>query len=365
MRDIDDTGFHPTVLVLNKAAYISIVAERQTGIWDCSCLPMPDGLSGTTDKWIEPIEMVAETSPHQAPLTELRDRVAFITGGSSGIGLGIARACSEAGMKVAVTYLTEAHIEAARSHYRDAEDRFHAIRVDVRDRTGMQDAAAEAIELFGAVHLICANAGLGITASVSQAAYEDWEDAIGTNVMGVVNTINAFLPCITAKGAAPTHLVATSSMSGLFHAASTGVYTTTKFAVVGMMEALRGEMRPHGVGVSVFCPGLVQSRIFDQYRHRSDVLKGTSDEPAGLRDRRLKAMAAGMDPLECGRKVLRGVRRNDMYILTHPEFRDGLSERFQAVMGAFDACDEPVPQARVIAERVVLRHPIYAEGVGP
>jgi short-subunit dehydrogenase len=119
-----------------------------------------------------------------------------------------------------------------------------------------------------------------------------------------------------------------------------------------------------GIGVSAFCPGLVQSRIFQQFRHRQDSERGLNGETDALRERRMQAMAAGMDPLECGRKVLRGVCRNDLYILTHPEFREGFNDRVQAVMHAFEVCeDDPIPQTRVAAERVVLRHPVYARAI--
>ena len=301
---------------------------------------------------------------HRRALDDLSGRVAFVTGGSSGIGLGIARACFEAGMKVIVTYLTDSHLEDANSYFAGSADRFHAIKVDVRDRVGLQGAAAEVVDRFGPVHLVCANAGVGITIQVSQAGPDDWKDAIDVNVMGVVKTVAAFLPGMLARPTEPSHIVATSSMSGLFHGASAGVYTTTKYAVVGMMEALRAELSAQGIGVSAFCPGLVQSRIFQQYRHRPGVERGANGESEALHERRIRAMAAGMDPLECGRKVLRGVCRNDLYILTHPEFREGFNDRVQAVMHAFDGSeDDAVPQARVAAERVVLRHPVYAAAI--
>ena len=267
-------------------------------------------------------------------------------------------------MKTVVTYLTDAHLADAIPYFAGSADRFHATKVDVRDREGLQAAAVEAVDRFGPVHLVCANAGVGITASFADAGPNDWRDAIDVNVMGVVNTIAAFLPGMLARAMEPGHIVATSSMSGLFHGASAGLYTTTKYAVVGMMEALRAELSARGIGVSAFCPGLVQSRIFQQYRHRLGVGRDANGESDALRERRIRAMAAGMDPLECGRKVLRGVRRNELYILTHPEFREGFNDRVQAVMHAFDSCeDDAVPQSRVAAERVVLRHPVYAEAI--
>src|SRR5690606_9667778 len=166
--------------------------------------------------------------------------------------------------------LTKAHLDEAAQYFDNSAGAFHAIRADVRDRSAMDEVAQEALERFGVVHLICANAGVGTMATVCDASEDEWDDAISTNMMGVINTCAPFLSNLRADRVVPAHIVATASMSGLFHGASAGVYTTTKFAVVGMMEALRSELQPKGIGVSVFCPGLVQSRIFDRQRNRSE-----------------------------------------------------------------------------------------------
>jgi len=293
------------------------------------------------------------------PLSELREKVALISGGSSGIGLGIARACAAAGMKVVVTYLTKAHLDEAAQYFDNSAGAFHAIRADVRDRSAMDEVAQEALERFGVVHLICANAGVGTMATVCDASEDEWDDAISTNMMGVINTIAQFLSKLLADRLVPAHIVATASMSGLFHGASAGVYTTTKFAVVGMMEALRSELQPKGIGVSVFCPGLVQSRIFDRQRNRRTRPVSAPQPNARIRD----LMAAGMDPLECGQRVLSGVRKNAMYIISHPEYRYGVEERCQALIGAFDDVQEAAPHSRIEAERVVLRNRVYSDEI--
>lgn len=272
-------------------------------------------------------------------MINLNGLVAFITGGSSGIGLGIARACIEAGMKVVVTYRTESHMNSALRKFFTSDERILPVVADVRSRSAIDDAVARAIDEFGAVNLICANAGIRSTASILNATPDDWSDTVATNILGVVNTVGAFIPHLLTSRVRPCHIVATSSMSGLLHGSNTGLYTTTKFAVVGMMEALRAELRTRNIGVSVLCPGFVQNRTFEP-------LQGS--------------MATAMDPLECGRRVLTGVRRNDMYIVTHPEFKDGIRERFDALISAFEVNDEFVPEARIAAERRVLRHPIYS-----
>jgi NAD(P)-dependent dehydrogenase (short-subunit alcohol dehydrogenase family) len=289
-----------------------------------------------------------------APLAELAGKVAFITGGSSGIGLGIARACVDAGMKVAVTYLTAEHLTQAKSHLSDCGHDVHAIRLDVTDRHAMERAADEVETKVGAVHLLCNNAGVGVSVPVKDASFDDWDFALGVNLGGVVNGVRTFLPRMMRHGE-PAHLLATASMSGLFHGGSAGVYTTTKFAVVGMMEALRSDLAPLGIGVSVCCPGLVATRIFDADRHRPPQSRIPVERAALFRS----IVAAGMDPFEYGAKVLEGVRRNDLYILTHSEFEQGIRDRFEALLASVDR-GQPVPEARRRAEQQTLRHPLYA-----
>jgi NAD(P)-dependent dehydrogenase (short-subunit alcohol dehydrogenase family) len=296
----------------------------------------------------------------EAPLRELAGKVAVITGGSSGIGLGIARACALSGMKVVVTYRTDRHLAEARACLQTDGAHFHAIRLDVSDRQSVVRSAEEAEQVFGGVDLLCINAGVGVGTSVHEATLGDWEYAMNVNVWGAINSVHAFVPRMIAR-AEPGHVVATSSMAGLFHGGSAGVYTTTKFALVGMMEALRAELAQKRIGVSVFCPGLVKSRIFLANRNRpTQPHDGDRDirREAERASRIAALMAEGMDPLECGRKVLEGVRRNDMYILTHPEFKQGLSDRCEVLLRSFQDA-ETVPLPRIRAEESTLRSPVY------
>jgi NAD(P)-dependent dehydrogenase (short-subunit alcohol dehydrogenase family) len=294
------------------------------------------------------------------PLSELEGKVAFITGGSSGIGLGIARACAAASMKVVITYRTERHLARARECLQQQHADFHAIMLDVSDRAAMVRAAEEARERFGDVDLLCSNAGVGIATSIRAATRGDWDYVIGVNIGGLVNALQAFLPGMLER-AAPAHIVATASMSGIFHGGSAGLYTTTKFAVVGLMEALRAELRPEAIGVSVCCPGLVQSNISLANRNRppsdDDHRRNRALEDLSA-SRIASLMTAGMDPMECGERVLDGVRRNDMYILTHSEYQQGVVDSFHAILRSFPE-GQTVPPDRLRAEQSVLTHPIY------
>lgn len=316
-----------------------------------------------------------------APLHDLSGKVAFITGGSSGIGLGIARACSEAGMKVVITYRTPKHYDQARTYFQDDNAGFHGISVDVTDRDGMARAADEAEKVFGNVHLLVNNAGVG-GGAVTQATFNDWDFAVGVNILGVANGVQIFAPRMIAHGE-PAHIVSTSSMSGLFIGGTATVYTTTKYAVVGMMESLRAEMAPHNIGVSAFCPGVVRSNIRDFNRNRPEDLKNPASvqqernrqmqqrmaqararmSEEQLADMRERYSEGAMDPLECGRKVLRGVRRNDLFIITHPEYGQGIEDRGEALTLSIPSGDEPPPPARVAIEKVVLTAQIYIDEI--
>jgi NAD(P)-dependent dehydrogenase (short-subunit alcohol dehydrogenase family) len=285
----------------------------------------------------------------QVPLANVHGKTAFITGGSSGIGLGMARAFSAAGMKVVFTYMRAEHRDAALAQFSAGNAGVHAIKLDTTDREGFARAADEAHEVFGHVHLLANNAGVGIPALASNCSYQDWDWAIDVNINGVFNGIRTFLPRMLEHGEGG-HIVTTSSSGGLI-AGTLGVYCTTKFAVVGLMESLRVEMQGKNIGVSVFCPGLVRTQIFDAERNRpaSHGQSGkVSGPPAGLPGKPpVDLMAAAMDSLEAGEKVLAGVRNNDLYILSHGEFATAVRERGEALAASFSR--DPVPPLRQAA----------------
>jgi NAD(P)-dependent dehydrogenase (short-subunit alcohol dehydrogenase family) len=279
----------------------------------------------------------------------------FITGGSSGIGLGIARACAAEGMKVAISYRSEQHLRQAKPHFEDAEDRFCAVQLDVRDRAELEGAAAEIEAKFGPVNLLVNNAGVGFPGSVLESTPDQWEYALSVNLLGVVNSVQTFVPRMTAHGG-PAHVVATASMSGLFAAGKAGVYTTSKFAVVGIMEALANELFGQGIGVSICCPGIVQSNIAD-WKRNSPYHQEEPKPPDN------SIASTGMDPLEYGKLVLNGVRKKALYILTHPEYTEGLAQRCEALQMNLSDVDCPVPPQRLAAARRILKSPIYEQEI--
>jgi NAD(P)-dependent dehydrogenase (short-subunit alcohol dehydrogenase family) len=306
-----------------------------------------------------------------APMREVAGKVAFITGGDSGIGLGIARAFTDAGMKVVITYRTRSHLDDAMKLLAGAADRVHAINLDVTDRAAMEKAAAETVQVFGKVHVLVNNAGVAVIGGLSRASYEDWDWAMSVNAGGVFNGVRAFLPRIQAQGEGG-QVVSVSSLAGLLGHAPAGVYTASKFAVVGMMEALRAELADANIGVTVFCPGIVNTNIGSSARNRPagaaaaapKVDPGFKMDPAMLAEMQ-KAMSEShgvspaMDPLDAGRRVLRGVRNNDLYVLTTPEFAPEFAARGEAIVASVPK-DVSASKAREVMGRMILGKTPYA-----
>jgi len=299
---------------------------------------------------------------HQTPLADVRGKVAFITGGSSGIGLGIGRVLSAAGMKVVFTYMREDHRDKALALFPAGNPGVHAIRLDTSDREAMVRAADEAEAKFGNVHLLVNNAGVGITSQISNATWNDWDWAMNVNVSGVFSGIRTFLPRMLAHGEG-AHIVTTSSSAGLV-SGMVGLYATTKYALMGMMEALRVEIEGRNVGVSVFCPGLVKTDIMFSERNRPTTLenpggpKAHTPPPVVGGAPAIDLMAVALDPMDVAEEVLAGIRRNDLFILTHQEFQPGVQQRHDALMASFPK--EVAPKSRQDAVAVFVPT-IYAE----
>lgn len=325
----------------------------------------------TTDRSVAAADPAGNCPSVPTPMRDVEGKVAFITGGDSGIGLGIAKAFSDAGMKIVITYRTRSHLDEAMKLLDGAADRVHAINLDVTDRAGMEKAAAETVQVFGKVHVLVNNAGVGVVGGLSRATYEDWDWAMSVNAGGVFNGIRCFLPRIQAQGEGG-QVVSVSSLAGLLGHAPAGVYTASKFAVVGMMEALRAELADANIGVTVFCPGIVNTNIGSSARNRPGgeaaapprVDPGFKMDPALLAQMQ-KAMAQshgvppGMDPLDAGRRVLRAVRDNDLYVLTTPEFEPEFAARGEAIVASLPT-DVSLSQSREMMGRMILGKTPYA-----
>ena len=289
-------------------------------------------------------------------MEEVAGRTAFVTGGASGIGLGMAQAFVGAGMNVVIADLRPDHIQMAMEDLEPG--RAHAIELDVTDREGFARAADEAESVFGNVHLLCNNAGMGILGSVTDARYDDWDWGLGVLLGGVVNGIQTLLPRMRAHGEGG-HIVNTASMAAVIPVPGAAIYNTAKAAVVALSESLRSDLAAEPIGVSAFCPGPVQTNIREAGRMRPERYRdsGYLDLERELEERPNSPL--WMDPQECGERVLAGIRRDDLYIFTHREFQEGAEERFRAMLASFP--DEPLNEERADAIRFLIENPIFRE----
>jgi NAD(P)-dependent dehydrogenase (short-subunit alcohol dehydrogenase family) len=262
-------------------------------------------------------------------MIDLTGKVAFVTGGASGIGYAIAAALADEGMHVAVAYRTHAHLDEAMSRFRAHPHRsIHPVHVDVTDRESVHRAAAETQRRFGKIHLLCNSAGVNLLGPMDQATPEDWDWILGVNLHGVVNTLMSFVPLIKAHGEGG-HVINVGSMACFIVGANSGVYAASKFAVRGLSESLRLTLGPHRIGVSLVCPGLTQSYIYEAPLRRPPHLANTGF-PMSTHTHTLSRLenvhSFGMDAGEVARKTIDAVRNNRFYVFTHPEFREEVRE---------------------------------------
>ena len=244
-------------------------------------------------------------------MQDFKGKTAFITGGGAGIGLAMARAFLQEGMKVVVADIRQKHLDETAAALAFARDRVHFIRLDVTDRAAMEAAAAETEKRFGALHLLCNNAGVSNHVRADVATYGDWDWVMGVNVMGVGNGLVAFLPGMKAHGEGG-HIVNTGSIASLSpRQGRSTIYTAAKFAILGLSAGLRYNMAPYGIGVSILCPGLTATKISLSEEIRPAAFASDAAHPP-----RDSEMGAGMDPADVTAKVVAGVRANAPYIMT-------------------------------------------------
>jgi len=294
-------------------------------------------------------------------MKDVKGKVAFITGGANGIGLGIARAFVNAGMKVVIADIRPQSLDEAKAGFDKAGkgDSVITVQLDVTDRKQMKEAADAAEKAFGKVHVLVNNAGVGITGPVREAKYDDWDWGMDVNLGGVINGIVEFMPRLRQHGEG-AHIINTCSMAAVVPMQVACIYITAKSAVMGMSEVLRGELAQDNISVSAFCPGPVATSISKSAELRPDKYRkdsGFTKYEQQLRERPNSPHWMSMD--ECGERVLAGLRRNDLFIFTHREFKEGLAARCKKMLDSFP--DEEINVERYEDIKWLTHNPIYED----
>ena len=255
-------------------------------------------------------------------MNDLNGKIAVITGGASGIGLGMARAFAGAGMKLVLADLDDAARDAAIAEFRTAGTEAVGMHCDVSVHEQVQALAALATETYGGVHILCNNAGIGIPTATLPMKLSDWRWILDVDLYGPIYGVEVFLPIMEAQGEG--HINSTSSMAGLFAGGFMGAYNVAKHGVVALMATLARDLagRKSPITASVLCPGPINTNISrHSVAYRPGRAKPKADSAgAGQAAAGIQKMLEeqGMNPDDVGTLVLNAVRSGQFWILTHP-----------------------------------------------
>lgn len=294
-----------------------------------------------------------------AALKDVVGKVAFITGGASGIGLGMAQAFLRRGMQVVIADIRDDHLAQAVALFAD-EPRIHCLKVDVTSRAGMSAAADEAEAKFGNIHVLCNNAGVGVLGGAKSVTYDDWDWSLAVNLGGVINGVQTFLPRMLAHGE-PCHIVNTSTIGAVLPGPGGIVYLAAKSAVLTLSECLKNDLVDDNIGITVLIPGPTTTRIHEVGRLRPKQFQNTGVRDLEERLGQAPLFGNGMDPLQVGALVLQAIEHDQLFVFTHNDFKVGVEQRFAAVLTGFS--DEPIDPARAAGFGFPVVNEIYTEMV--
>ncbi len=269
-------------------------------------------------------------------MQELAGKVAVVTGGASGIGFGMAERFAAEGMRLVLADIEEGALTAAAERLREGGAEALAVPTDVGDAASMDALAEGALEHFGAVHIICNNAGVGARGRMWELGVNDWEFVLRANLWGVIHGVRVFTPHLLEQDEG--HIVNTASMAGLVSVAGSGPYNVSKHGAVTLSETLHGELRDAGsqVGVSVLCPGIVRTNLRNSERNRPATLRDLDAEELKARSERTPgysgAPLASLSPELVAERVLEAIRVGRFYILTHEDQEGAIERRMRAIL---------------------------------
>ncbi|MFT5693904.1 MAG: NAD(P)-dependent dehydrogenase (short-subunit alcohol dehydrogenase family) [Oceanicoccus sp.] len=282
-------------------------------------------------------------------MKEFEGKVAFVTGAASGIGLGIAKAFAARGMKVMMADIENETLQKAVASLQESNGQVEGVLCDVSDVEAVRHAAKKTIEVFGKVHVLVNNAGVGGGGGeTGSIPLEDWKWTVDVNLMGVVYGCETFVPLIKEHGEGG-YIINTASMAGQVGAPGMGPYNATKFAVVGYTESMNAELVPQGIGVAALCPAWVNTQIINSRRNHPAGAESESGQVGMLDDMEgivAEAISAGMSPDTVGKWVVESMEQEAQYIFTHPNWKIVSEAKAQRVHQAYDAAAQsPTIQA--------------------
>ncbi len=269
-------------------------------------------------------------------MKDVAGKVAFITGGASGMGLGMARAFSAAGMKVMIADIEQSNLDKAVAELKALGRDVAGVHTDVTNRDSVFAAAQATVERFGKVHVLVNNAGIGASGRAETTSVKNWRWTIDVNMWGVVWGLQAFVPLIESHGEGG-HVVNTASMAGMFSWKELSAYNASKYAVVAITETMMAEHQKDNIGVSVLCPGVVATNLGTSARNRPEEYGGPTDSRS---EEMVKMLAQGLNPDIVGEQVLEAIQADQPYIFTDPGLRTWIQARFDRILAGYDWADQ-------------------------
>jgi len=291
-------------------------------------------------------------------MKDVHGKVAVVTGAASGIGSGMCEAFVEAGMRVVLSDVEQQALERTTRALRTAGADVHAVVTDVAKPDQVEALADETLRTYGAVHVVCNNAGVGTETIPSwNGTLDDWAWVLGVNLMGVIYGVRTFLPILINQGAGG-HIVNTASLAGLVSGENT-MYAVTKFGVVALSEGVYLELKRGGYlpGISVLCPGFVDTNILNSARNRPPELAASAAPMTGpiidaFRQWFGDQVKQGLSPRRVGDQVLAAILDDRFYILTHPDWNPLIERRMQNILAGENPNPLPPPGAETLMQKL-------------
>ena len=272
-------------------------------------------------------------------MSQFAGKTVIISGGAEGIGLSIAKALGEQEMNIVLADIDQKNLEKASLELRGSGVSVLPVTLDVADEAQWHDAAQQAIERFGKIHMVVNNAGIGgDTGPIQNTQTKGWQWALDVNLMGVMYGAKVMVPWIKQHGEGGW-IINVASMAGMGGIPYNGAYTATKTAVVALSESWAAELQSKDIKVSVLCPAFVQTRIYDSDRNRplkyqNDTATPTNED--SFADKTKHLVENGIDVSIVGKRVVEALNDGELYIFTHPNYRAIVQRRFQAIDAAFE-----------------------------